>query len=154
MPTEKNIKTPEALYEQFEAYKTLCKSNPKKENFWSSKSDKEVSVSREIPLTWNGFELYLRKEKVLCKLDDYKANKDGRYTEYADIIHVIDIEIYEDKFSGAVAGIFQHNIIARDLGLVEKKENDNKHTFEDKAAIESWLDRFSPKVDPNNVDKI
>lgn len=122
MPTEKNIKTPRKLYEYFTRYKSNCKNNPKKENFWSSKSDKQVSVKREIPYTWNGFEIWLNKQKIIVNIDDYKANKDNRYSEYTNIIRAIGKEIYEDKFSGAVSGIFQHNIIARDLGLVDKKD--------------------------------
>lgn len=122
MPTDKNIESPEELYEHFEKYKGYCKNNPKKENFWSNKTDKEISVSREVPYTWNGFEVWLRKNKIISRLQDYKEDKDGRYTEYAYIIRAIDQEIYEDKFSGAVAGVYQHNIIARDLGLVDKQE--------------------------------
>lgn len=126
MPTKKNIETPEKLYEHFLSYVKYCKENPKKENFYSSKLDKQVSVDREVPITWNGFDIWLRKNKILAKLEDYKANKDGRYTDYADIIRVIHKEIYEDKFAGATAGIYQHNIIARDLGLSDKKELDVK----------------------------
>lgn len=126
MPTKKNIETPERFYELFEGYKEECKKNPKKENFWNSRAEKQVSVDREIPYTWNGFEIYLRKNKIICYPDDYKSNRDGRYSEYVDIIRTIDNEIYEDKFSGAVSGIYQHNIIARDLGLSDKSEVDHK----------------------------
>lgn len=126
MPTKKNIESPEQLYSLFEGYKEYCKQHPKYENFYNHKEGQEVRVSREVPLTWNGFEIYLRKEKRLAKLDDYKANKDGRYSEYADIIHAIGQEIYEDKFAGASVGIYQHNIIARDLGLSDKKETEVK----------------------------
>jgi len=125
MPTKKNIKTPNDLYKHFEDYKQECKLNPKKENFYSQKQDREVSISREIPYTWDGFEIYLRKEKILVKLDDYKADKDGRYTQYADIIRAIANEIYEDKYTGAVAGIFQNNIIARDLGLTDNQKHEH-----------------------------
>ena len=128
MPTEKNIKPPEKLYEYFEQYKTDCKKSPKKENFYSSRADKQVSVDREIPLTWDGFEIWLRKHNIITQLDHYKSNLDNRYPEYIYIIRAIDKEIYEDKFSGAAAGIFQHNIIARDLGLVEKKNIEGKVT--------------------------
>ncbi len=70
MSTEKNIKTPEKFYEHFEAYRKHCKANPKKENYWSSKLDKEVSVSREVPLTWDGFDIFMRKNKILDCSDD------------------------------------------------------------------------------------
>jgi len=126
MSTQKNIKTPEILYQHFEAYKKQCKKSPKKENFWSTKLDKQISVDREIPYTWNGFEIWLRKNGIIVRLDDYKADKGGRYTDYADIIHTIDAIIYEDKVTGATAGIFQHNIIARELGLTDKKDITSK----------------------------
>lgn len=125
MPTDKNIESPIKLFDYFEKYKKKCKDSPKKETLWSYKSDKEVSISKEIPLTWDGFEIWLRKNKIIVRLDDYKANKDDRYSEYADIIRAIDQEIYEDKYTGAVAGIFQNNIIARDLGLVDQQKVQN-----------------------------
>lgn len=141
MPTEKNIKTPEALYGHFSAYKIECKENPKFENIYSSKTDKIVSVPREIPYTWDGFEIYLRKEKILAKLDDYKANKDDRYSQYADIIRVMGVEIRSDKMDGAYTNIYQHNIVARDLGLADKQTIDQK-TKEIPATIEDIDDEL------------
>lgn len=126
MPTSKNIETPIRLYELFEQYVSDCKENPRKETFWNNRESKQCSIDKEKPLTWDGFEVWLRKNKILSKLDDYKANKDGRYAEYADIIRAIDKEIYVDKYEGASVGIYQHNIIARDLGLSEKSEVDQK----------------------------
>jgi hypothetical protein len=126
MPTKKNIETPEKLLEYFERYKKYCKSNSKKEYIFVPSLKKEVGITREIPYTWDGFEIWLRKNKILAKLDDYKANKDKRYSEYADILHAIGQEIYEDKYSGAVAGVYNHNIIARDLGLKDTKEVNQK----------------------------
>lgn len=125
MPTKKNIETPEKLYEYFEQYAEECKSNPKKENFWSSREGKQKSVDREIPLTWDGFEIWLRKNKIIAKLDDYISNKDNRYDEYAAIIRAIDREIRHDKMNGAYAGIYQHNIVALDLGLRQKADIDH-----------------------------
>ena len=59
-------------------------------------------------------------------MDDYKANTNNAYTEFSYIIHTIDMEIKDDKMSGAIAGIYQHNIIARDLGLIDKSESNVK----------------------------
>ena len=147
MPTEKNITT-EELAQHFEDYKEHAKSNPKKENLWSHKSDKEVSISKEIPLTWGGFEIYLRRKKILVKLDDYKSNKEDRYSAYAGVLHAIGQEIYDDKFTGAVAGIFQHNIIAADLSLVSKQEV--KNTGAQSVIIEST----SPEEEKANEETL
>ncbi len=124
MGNTKNIETPGKLYEYFGKYRADAKKSPKRENFYSSKLDKQVSVDREIPLTWVGFDVWLRKNKIIAKIEDYKANTNDKYSEFSDIIRAINDEIYNDKFNGAVAGIYQHNIIARDLGLVEKSETD------------------------------
>jgi hypothetical protein len=43
---------------------------------------------------------------------------------FSQIITRIERTIYDQKFVGAAAGFFNSNIIARDLGLTEKKEID------------------------------
>lgn len=123
----KNIESPEVLKELFSDYCKEAKTNPKFENVLIHKSGEIVSVPREIPLTWEGFESYLSSRNVIVRLDDYKSNKEGRYSEFADIIRAISRDIYLDKFNGATVGIFQHNIIARDLGLVDKRETREVH---------------------------
>lgn len=47
---------------------------------------------------------------------------------FPKVIEAVDKIIYSQKFEGAAAGMFNPNIIARDLGLVDKKENDHKST--------------------------
>ena len=42
------------------------------------------------------------------------------------IIHKIEEIIYNQKFEGAAVGIFNSNIIARDLGLSDKKDIDHR----------------------------
>ncbi len=37
---------------------------------------------------------------------------------------------------------------------LQKNENENKHSFEDKDAITSWLDKFSSKINPDQVEKL
>ena len=143
MPTSKNIESPEKLYSYFENYKKDCKANPKKENIWNHRSESEVSLSREIPYTWNGFEVWLRKHKIITQLDHYRQNLDGRYAEYISILRAIDQEIYEDKFAGASAGIFQHQIIARDLGLTDSQKIDHNV----KGGIHITENRFKRKAD-------
>ena len=125
MPKPKLIPTPEILYEHFEKYKEYAKSNPKQKQYFSPKSEQVVTVDMEVPLTWNGFEIYLRQNGIIQDMEDYEKNDDGRYGEYAPIIRAIKKEIYQDKYVGAAVGQFQHNIIARDLGLIDKKEQHN-----------------------------
>ena len=44
-------------------------------------------------------------------------------SDFLDIINDIEQIIYSQKFEGAAAGVYNANIIARDLGLAEKTEN-------------------------------
>lgn len=123
MPKPKLIETPEKLMELFQSYRDWCKANPRYENMPDYKNASSFKVERERPLTWDGFENWLRENDVIAKLDNYKANVDEAYTEYRDIIRDIDRIIWADKFEGATVGIYNHNIIARDLGLADKKEH-------------------------------
>lgn len=87
-----------------------------------------VKMPTARPFTWAGLEAYLFERSIIGRLEDYKANTDGNYEEFSEVIHAIDKIMYSQKFEGAAAGIFHHAIIARDLGLTEKIEN--RHTVE------------------------
>lgn len=50
---------------------------------------------------------------------DYKNNKDGTFSYICGQVEQV---IREQKFTGAAAGLLNHAIIARDLGLVDKKD--------------------------------
>ncbi len=43
---------------------------------------------------------------------------------FSEIIEFVEAVIYDYKFTGAAAGLLNHAIIARDLGLADKKEVD------------------------------
>lgn len=141
MTTTKNIKPPKQLYTYFEQYKKYTKKNSKKEYMFIPSMKKEIGVTREIPYTWNGFDIWLRKNKIIAKLEDYKANRDDRYSDYVDIIHAIGVEIYEDKYVGATAGVFNANIIARDLGLSDKTDNTNTNTIKFKNVSKQFPEK-------------
>ena len=101
----------EACYEYFEA--TDKRKWIKKD--WVGKDSMEVIRETETPYTITGLCLFLGIG--LQTLHNYKKDKD-----YLEVItHVEDI-IYTQKFEGATVGAFNSNIIARDLGLADKKD--------------------------------
>lgn len=63
---------------------------------------------------------------------NYKNKED-----YLDVTSTIDQIMFEQKFSGAAAGMFNANIIARDLGLSEKVESETTHKIV-KANESDW----------------
>lgn len=121
----KNIESPEQLLELFKEYQDYTKNNPKYKQDFVGKDAKEVQRELEIPLTWWGFECFLFDREIINDLGDYEKNKEGRYTEFAPIISRIKTYIRTDQYNGGAVGIYQHNIIARTLGLVEATQNAN-----------------------------
>lgn len=99
-----------------------------------------VELKQLRPYTWQGFENYLNETGVMYKLDDYRYNYEGRYEDFKGIIRAIDSVIYAQKIEGAAAGVFNANIIARELGLAEKSQirvTEEQPLFGDELAEEA-----------------
>ena len=122
---EKAIKTPKELWDLACDYFQWCDENPLY-SYEPIKSGKNAGKLLPFPLgrpyTWSGLDDYLYSKGVIKSLDQYKENRDDRYKDFVDIITRIEKIIYTQKFEGASVGIFNSNIIARDLGLTDKKE--------------------------------
>lgn len=69
--------------------------------------------------------------------DEYKARE-----EYREVIEVAESVMFEQKFAGAAAGLFNAAIIARDLGLADKREVDTEIKIE---VIDSYGEDNDPE---------
>lgn len=69
------------------------------------------------PFTKQGLASYLGIP--VSRLDSYKQRKDP---EWAEAVEMIEQIIYDQKFTGAAAGLLNAPLIARDLGLADKNE--------------------------------
>lgn len=115
----KRFETPEELWEEACEYFKWCEDNPLIEVDFKGKDAMEVHIPKMRAFTWDGLELFID----MYSLRDYKTNE--KYKEFSQVISRIDKIIYNQKFTGAAAGFLNPNIIARDLGLADKKEVDN-----------------------------
>ena len=115
----KRFETPEELWEEACEYFKWCEDNPLIEVDFKGKDAMEVHIPKMRAFTWDGLELFID----MYSLRDYKTNE--KYKEFSQVIARIDKIIYNQKFTGAAAGFLNPNIIARDLGLADKKEVDN-----------------------------
>ena len=61
----------------------------------------------------------------VSRLESYKNRQEEGWAEAVEMIEQV---IYEQKFSGAAAGLLNASIISRDLGLAEKTEVTGKTT--------------------------
>lgn len=122
MGIQKTIKTPEELWDLFKAYKHDLETNPLYRNEFNAKFGSIVEIPLKRPLTWAGFEAFIADRIGLEDIQNYRYNKDGRYSEFIGIITRIGNVMFAEKFEGAAAGLYQQNIIARELGLTDKKD--------------------------------
>jgi len=129
----KKIPNSETLYEWFEGYKHWSSENPVTKMDFKGKDADEVTYEIDRPLSWMNFKVWLYKNHSVgfSTVEDYKANKDDVYAEYSEIIRVIDAEIFGQQYDGAASGVYQQNIVARRLGLVEKSENKTELTVKE-----------------------
>jgi len=126
----KIFETPEELWEYYQEYKQYILDNPIVVQDWVGKDAHEIERKHYMPPTWKGFEAFLFRAGVgdvknYVNLDNYRRNVNGAYKDFLGIIRAIGSEMFERKFSGASVGIYQQNIIARELGLADVQEVNN-----------------------------
>lgn len=84
-----------------------------------------VELPRMRPYTIQGLCIYLGTHSTYFHEFEaaLKGKEDPVSKDFSQICLTIREIIYTQKFTGAAAGFFNPQIIARDLGLVDKKEN-------------------------------
>lgn len=118
----KAIETPEELWSLFEAYVKHEANNPMFKREYVGKDGDPVDTKLNVPITFEGFECYLEDNMIINDLGDYAKNKDDRYAEFAPIITRVRRNCFVQNFKGASVGLFNANLIAKKLGLIEKVE--------------------------------
>lgn len=126
----KNIRSVKQMMKLFCEYFQWCDDNPFKINEVIKGGDRAgdiVKVPTMRPYTWQGLETFLSDRGVLAKLDDYRSNKDKRYDEFADTIAWATNVIHDQKYSGALVGLFNASLISKDLNMTERSETTIVH---------------------------
>lgn len=113
-----------ACYEYFE----WCENNPLYEEklFHAQGVITKDTVTKMRAMTLSGLCLFIDID--LGTWDNYRKNQD-----FFRVTKEIEQIIYNQKFSGAAADLLNANIIARDLGLADKQQNE--HTGVDGKPI-------------------
>lgn len=91
-----------------------------------------VQVPYPVPYTIQGLTTYMNvnvqyfsefEESIKKTLEESKDKKKRELAQdFSIVIRAIRQHIYQQKFEGAAVGSFEKLIMARDLGLVEKRE--------------------------------
>lgn len=110
---EKLFTTPELLWEAACEYFQWCEDNPIiAEDNKGTKNVNEVKFNR--PFTLKGFAIFCDASEHWFIEFEKTAGKDFLY-----IIRKIRDIIYNQKLEGAIIGLYNANIVARELGLSE-----------------------------------
>lgn len=117
------IATAKEIEENFEEYATWVEENPLNEVDFRGKDATQVDLPKMRAMTKEHFALSCGLSGWE-KLEEYKQ----RGEDFREVITRIEKYINYQKFTGAAAGFLNPNIIARDLGLADKKEVDKKTT--------------------------
>lgn len=121
---DKLFATPQEMWNAACEYFEWCQDNPLIEIDYRGKDADLVELPKMRAFTMQGLCLYLDCntlyfrdfEKGLIEKND-QISKD-----FSQIVTRIRETVYNQKFTGAAAGFLNANIIARDLGLADKKE--------------------------------
>ena len=125
---EKLFKTPELLWEAACEYFEWCVENPIEKQDFVGKDADEVYRKLERPFTLQGLCIYCDASSTYWK--EFKSNCREKSKDFLPVITRIEEVIYNQKFEGAAVGIFNNNIIARDLGLKDSHDVDVKEVKE------------------------
>jgi len=123
---DKLFATPELLWQAACEYFEWCENNPLYE--MKAFSYQGIIVTEKIPvlraMTLSQLCFYLNCNEAYFR--NFKAYLPEDEKDFSTVIKDIEQVIYNQKFQGAAGNLLNANIIARDLGLVDKTETENK----------------------------
>lgn len=121
---DKLFATPELMWEAACEYFEWVDANPLTKPDYVGKDGIEVTRALGRPYTLHGLCLYLDCSTQFFGQFKAGLNKEKEIDkDFYIVVTRIEQTVYSQKFEGASVGIFNHNIIARDLGLADKQEN-------------------------------
>lgn len=127
--------SPEKMWEAAKEYFEYIDANP-----WLTHEQKvvgkeviEVEIKHPIPYTMQGLLLFMGVARSYLRV--FKLDKEKCTPDFLAVIEKIEDIIYNQKFTGASVDLFNANIIARDLGLADKKEVKGKVQLTDEDIV-------------------
>ena len=119
----KLFETPELLLEAAQEYFEHCHQNPFVEHEIITSNGKQTTKEkyRQRPFTLEGFQIYIGASEKYWRAFR-KAEQAKEDSDFLPVIEAIENTVTNNQLSGAASGIFNANIVARKLGLTDKKE--------------------------------
>lgn len=124
MAKHKYIKTPEKMWQLFQAYRKNVKDNPRIKVEYVGKEGLRVNTPIERPLSIEGFKCYCAEK--IGSIQAYWINRDEQYNEFSPIIARIREEIRNEQIEGGMTGFYNSNLTAR-LNSLYDNQNVNQN---------------------------
>ena len=114
---DKIYETPDDLWKACCEYFLFVEENPLKEQraFSTKKGIRKTKLNKQRAMTLAGL-------RVRLGMSESGYNEYRKREEYQWVTNAVHDIMYSQKFEGAAAGMLNPNIIARDLGLADKRE--------------------------------
>jgi len=148
---DKIFKSPDILWEAACEYFKWCDANPLKEQkvFHTAGKITKTDANKMRAYTLKGLCIFLHVSSSYFRT--FKSVLKEEDKDYLTVIHAIEEIIYTQKFAGAAADMLNPNIIARDLGLIDKQDvtSDGKElealTHKSEKLTNAIIDRIKKK---------
>ena len=114
----KSFESPEELYRVAKEYFEYTDQRFIAKEEWKGKPLKKVTTKLRVPYTYSSWYLFAGISHATWKR--YRENEE--FKGYREIVDYIDETIYNNKYEGAVVGMFNALMISRDLKLTEHTE--------------------------------
>ena len=111
--------SPEILWEACKEYLEETSKRFWVQKDWVGKDAHEVERETSTPFTQKGLCLFL-------DITEETWNQYGKKKDFSEIVTRVNNIIFVQKFEGATVGAFNSSIIARELGLSDKREIESK----------------------------
>lgn len=142
------FESPELLWDAATEYFEWCDNNPLIEIDFKGKDADRVELPKMRPYTLHGLCLYLDCSTSYFR--EFKNSERKSKKDFMSVITRIEETIYNQKFTGAASGFLNPNIIARDLGLVDKKEVENRDLILTPEERERRIKELKDKLGNDN----
>lgn len=131
--------SPSLLWEAACDYFKDCDENPIEVEDWVGKDADKVIRRKPLPYTLAGFCVWVDASRNWWK-EFRKAREAEKDADFLAVISRIDDIIFNQQYNGAAGGLYQQNIVARALGLVEKTDSAVKVDMDAKIKTEAQID--------------
>lgn len=130
--------TPELLWEATCEYFEWVDKHPLYDTDFRGKDATRVKIPKQRPYTLQGLCIYLGCNTEYFR--QFKKSLGALENDFSSVITRIEEIIYNQKFEGASVGLFNASIIAHDLGLLRKQQEQEAEQVNSQAPTQTTIE--------------